>query len=208
MLAQIRSALETMKQGDSFNRNEPANRGRLIYMLENYEVFFGTFHHSWSFTTQIKGGLNYLLSTKWKLPNYIYIVFSNEQIEEAEILQDEFYTVLDSMFSSVLRSINQRRAVLPRKAKRFRPPQIAVIRTVPKSNVKQNEKNFKNKRRTLNRAIQKVAADFKWRAINIDDILPKFDKHFNERGEELSEEGLRIFWNFLSDDLKRLETRD
>lgn len=163
------------------------------------------FHHSWSFTTQIKGGLNQLLSRKWKLPNYIFIAFSNDQIEESERLGDEIYGVITDIFKHIARSLTERRSILPKKARRHRPPVITVIRTVTKSDKKQQERNFKHKRRTLNRAIQKVSADFKWRTVNVDSILPRFDNHFDDKGEELSRLGLEEYWKFISDDLKDFE---
>lgn len=174
------------------------------YILENFEIFFGSFHHSWAFTTQIRGGLNQLLSERWKLPSYIYLLFSNDQIEDSEILGDELYKVLNSLFTAVNRSLIDRKLLLPKKARRARPPGVIVVRTVPKSDRKQREKNFKNKRRSLNRAIQKTAQDFNWRSVNIDPILPTDETNFDEYGDELSAEGLRVFWNFLSDELKTL----
>lgn len=170
--------------------------------MDNYEVIIEAFHHSWSFSTQIKGGLNQLLSRKWKLPNYIFIMFSNDQIVESEILGDELYNVIANIFRQVARAITERRALLPKRAKRHRPPIVNVVRTVPKSDKKQEEKNFKHKRRTLNRAIQKIAADFKWRTINVDSILPKSDCHFDEKGDELSKQGLEQYWKFISEDLR------
>lgn len=203
MLAQLRAALEVLKDEDAFNHRE-GNTSK-VYILDNYEVDFGTFHHSWSFTTQIKGGLNYLLSTKWRLPNHIFIIFSNDQIQESDILGDEIYSVLTDLFTFIVRAITERKTILPKKARRFCPPMISAIRTVPKAENRQQEKNFKNKRRTLNRAIQKVAVDFKWRTINIDDILPKSQHHFDDKGQDLSAKGLRVYWKFLSENLRTFD---
>lgn len=206
LLVQLGRALEALKQADSFDRHHTKEPERLIYLLNNYEVIFGTFHHSWSFTMQIKGGLNYLLSMKWKLPNHIYIVFSNDQIQDSEILGDQLYPVLMDLFTTVSRAIEDCKILLPKKARRSKPPSITVVKTVPKSEQKQHEANFKNKRRTLNRALQKVASDFKWRTLNVDDILPRHARHFDDRGEDLSDEGLSIFWRFLSENLKFMDT--
>lgn len=203
MLAQARATLEELKDANQFNNTE--TRARLPYILENFEVVVGSFHHSWSFFTQITGGLNSLLSAKWKLPNYIYIMFSNEQIKESEELGDLVYNVITNLFTKINRALLERKNILPKKARRSKPPQICIIRTVPRSDKKQEEKNFKNKRRTLNRAIQKMAAEFQWRTINVDTILPKTRSHFDEKGENLSKEGYRIFWDFISEDLRELE---
>lgn len=204
MLARARAVLQDLKDIQLFNKEEP--RARLPYIIENFEVLTGAFHHSWCFTTQMIGGLNSLLADKWKLPNYIYILFSNEQIHDSEELGDELFPVLKDLFTAITRAITTRRLLLPNKAKRSKPPSICVVRTVPKSETKQAEKNFKNKRRTLNRALQRLAADFGWRTLNIDTILPKQEKHFDESGEELSNEGFRLFWNFISDDLRAVES--
>lgn len=200
MLSLIRSALDELRDNDNFINT--GSRQRLPFILENFEVYFGTYHHSWSFTTQIKGGLKDLLSTKWKLPNYIYIVLSNDQIEDSEILGDLLYDVLNATFMDVSRLLTERKVILPKRARRFKPPAVCIVRTVPKSEMKQNTNNFKNKRRTLNRALQQVAADFKWRTVNVDTIRPKVDSHFDEKGDELSTQGLRLFWEFISEDLK------
>lgn len=95
MLAQPRSSLEDLKDEDSFNSKGMTSK---TYLLDNYEVVFGSFHHSWAFTTQIRGGLNSLLTAKWKLPNHIFIIFSNDQITESEVLGDELYDVLADTF--------------------------------------------------------------------------------------------------------------
>lgn len=202
-LAQARAVLEDLNDVESFSR--ATSKVRLPYLLENFEVLFGSFHHSWSFTTQILGGLNGLLSTKWRLPNYIYMLFSNDQISDSEVLGEELYDVLKELFTSVNRAITARKVLLPKKARRYKPPSVCVVRTVPKSERKQSEKTFKNKRRTLNRAIQKTAADFQWRTINIDNILPKQEKHFDDQGNDLSKEGFRVFWEFVSEDLRCVE---
>lgn len=203
MVSQARSVLIDLADIEAFNRKEP--KSKLPYMLQNYEVLSGSFHHSWCFTTQILGGLNSLLADKWKLPNYIYILFSNDQIHDSEELGEELYPVLEELFTAINRALISRREILPKKAKRYKPPTVCVVRTVPKSNRKQEEKNFKNKRRTLNRALQRTALKFKWRTINIDTILPKQDKHFDDNGDELSKEGFRVFWSFLSEDLQAFE---
>lgn len=202
LLSQLRASLEDLKDEEAFNRKEISKK---IYILDNYEVTFGTFHHSWSFTTQIKGGLNYLLSSKWRLPNHILIAFSNDQIQESVQLGDQIYHVIKDIFKHVARAITERKVMLPKKARRYHPPIITVIRTVSKSERKQQEANFKHKRRTLNRAIQKVATEFSWRTINIDDILPKSEHHFDDRGEYLSNKGLKVYWKFLSENLRSFD---
>lgn len=203
-LAQARRILEQMKDNENFN-NKTA-RGRLPFILDNFEVVFGTFHQSWCFTLQIIGGLNDLLAKKWRLPNYLYILFSNDQINESEILGDQVYTVLEHLFTNLNRSLIQRRETLPKKARRFKHTLVSVVKTVPRTEDQQDEGNFKNKRRAFNRALQKVAADLKWRSINIDALLPKEKTNFDKRGQDLSDAGFNIFWQFISDDLRKLET--
>lgn len=179
-----------------------------MYILDNYEILIGTCHYSWCFTTQIRGGLTDLLSSRWKLPNAVYILFSNDQVEEAEILDGETYKVLNDLFTFINRSIIERRTNLPHKAKRRNPPEVTVVKTVAKSIELLNKNNFKNKRRTFNRALQKTAQNFKWRSINIDAIVPTEKDNFDENGDELSERGLKSLWHFLSEDSKGLYTRN
>lgn len=196
VLSQARMVLLNMKELDNFSGHNP--RQRLPYLLDNYEVITSPYHHSWSFTTQIKGGFNHLLSSKWRLPNYILIIFSNKQIQDVDILGDGIHEVIMNLFTSIARAITERKDILPKKARRFKPPQIIVIRTLPKLDARMKEGNFKFKRRTLNRVLQRLASDFQWNSINIDAILPSCDKHFDESGHELSEEGFRQMWMHIS----------
>lgn len=202
-LAQARRGLDQLKEGQNFNSR--SDRKRLIYILENFEVLISTFHFSWSITTQIRGGLANLLSSRWRLPNYIYIVFSNDQVEDSEILGDEIYKVLDQLYTAINRMITDRKLVLPKKARCFKPPQIIVVKTVPKALHILNKDNFKIKRHTLNRAVQKSAQNWKWRSINIDSILLDTRDNFDDTGEELSDKGFTLFWSFISEDLKAWE---
>lgn len=139
MLAQLRSSLKSLKQADSFNSKRDSAASSLLYILTHFEVLFGTFHHSRSFTTQIKGGLNHLLSTKWKLPNYIYIVFSNEQIQESEILGDEIYSVLNRLFTAL--------AELSLREKCCCPEKHVDISHQHSSSSEQSQKQRKNSRK-------------------------------------------------------------
>lgn len=206
-LAQARRGLENLKEATAFDSKGDRSNKRLIYLLDNFEVCISSFHYSWCFTTQIRGGLANLLSTKWKLPNYIYIVFSNDQVQEADTLGDDIYKVLDKLFTFVNRSITERRLQLPKKARRYLPPKVIAVKTVARSTDKLNDNNFKIRRRSLNRAIQKSASDFKWRAINIDSILPTDNNNFDSNGEDLSEVGVKLFWKFLSDDLRSYDAQ-
>lgn len=201
-LSQARAVLQDLHDVDAFKSDTP--KQRLPYILENYEVITGAFHHSWSFTTQIKGGLNSLLAERWKLPCYIYIFFSNDQIEDSEVLGEELHSVIKRLFTDISRSITERKVLLPKKSQRYKPPTVCVVRTVPKANKRQEEKNFKNKRRTLNRTLQRLASDFQWRSVNVDTILPSNETLFGSNGHDLSKEGFRLFWQFISDDLKAL----
>lgn len=203
LLSQARIVMEEMKDIDSFKSGGP--KTRLPFIFENFEVFVGSYHHSWSFTSQMLGGLNYLLSTKWKLPNYIYIFFSNEQISDMELLGEEFFPVLKKLFTNINRAIVERKSILPKKAKRFKPPVMCVVRTVTKSEDQQNSKNFKLRRRALNRTLQKLATEFQWKSINIDSILPKQAENFDERGNDLSKIGYQLLWQFISNDLRTME---
>lgn len=99
----------------------------------------------------------------------------------------------------------ERRHQLPKKAKRSKPTKIIVVKTVAKATHKLNENEFKFKRRSLNRALQKTALDFKWRSVNIDAILPNQEANFEVNGEDLSDHGMELFWTYLSDDLQELE---
>lgn len=204
LISMIRKTFEELKEADGFDR---MGRQNLLYIIQQFEVFMGSCHYSWSFTTQIKGGLADLLSSKWKLPNYIYILFSNDQITESEVLGDEMYKVLENLFTFVTRAILNRKAELPKKAKRSNPPIITVVKTVAKSNDQLSVDNFKNKRRNLNRALQKVASNFKWRSINIDAILPDAKELFDDNGNELSNLGLKAFWKYISEDIKILHEK-
>lgn len=201
LLSIARKTLNSLKDVELFNNK---TNGRLLHMLERYEVFIGSCHYSWCFTTQIRGGLADLLSTKWILPNYIYILFSNDQIEEVEILGDEIYKVLTGLFTFITRAIEDRKITLPRKSRRGGSTVITVIKTVAKSIDQLNLNNFKNKRRTFNRALQKVAQSFNWRSINIDSIIPTDSDNFDDRGNELSETGMKLLWKFISDDLRAM----
>lgn len=203
-LAQSKKTLENLRDADAFDNTN--DRRKLIYLLDNFEVIMGTFHFSWCITTQIKGGLNYLLSTRWKLPNYIYILFSNDQVEDSEILGGEMYKVLNELFVYIGRSLIERKTILPKKARRFRAPIITVVKTAAKLAENLEIDDFKIKRRTLNRAIQKEAANMQWRSINIDSILPTNKDNFTTNGEDLSDEGFNKMWNFISDDLQQINS--
>lgn len=201
LVAQARKVLNDLKEAEGFNR---VGKGKLLYLLEHFEVFIGACHYSWCFTTQIRGGLANLLSTKWRLPNYMYILFSNDQIEEADILKDEVYKVLEGLFTFINRAIISRKADLPTKSRRSDPPKITVVKTVAKSTEQLKIDNFKYRRRTLNRAIQKVASTFKWRSINIDSVVPDIASNFDQTGHNLSDEGMKLLWTFISDDVQML----
>lgn len=114
-LTRIRQGLENIKQKGRFTTQTIQNN-RLPYILDNFEVICGPFHDSWAFTAQIKGGLAHLLSTRWKLPNYIYIVFSNDQVEESDVLGDMIYKVLQELFTFLNRAVIEKKLALPRKA--------------------------------------------------------------------------------------------
>lgn len=199
-LALIKGGLEDLGNNDLFSSSTA--RQSLPYLLNQYEVVISQCHYSWAFTTQIKGGLAHLLSTKWKLPNYIYIMFGNEQVKECDILGDEIYKVLENLFTFVNQAIIDRKIKLPRKAKRINPPGIVIVKTVPKAEGLMDVANFKNCRRTFNRALQKTAYNFNWRSINIDAIVPSITPNFRDDGEELSRLGSKLLWKFLSDDIK------
>lgn len=199
-MAQARTSLEALKEIDNFNNR--SDERKLPFLLDNYEVIISSFHFSWCITTQVKGGLNNLLSTRWKLPNFIYVLFSNDQVDDSETLGGEIYKVLDDLFTFISRSILERKLELPKKARRFKPPSVVVVKTVAKSTENLEIDDFKLKRRTLNRAIQKEAANRQWRSINIDSILPGQRENFTDNGEDLSDEGFRKYWSFISEDLK------
>lgn len=201
-MAQARRTLDNLKDKDAFDNT--TEKKRLPYILQNYEVFFGTCHYSWSFTTQIRGGLANLLSTKWKLPNHIYVLFSNDQIEDSDILGDLLYKVLTDLCTFINRSLAERKSALPKKARRANPTEVTIVKTVARSNEQLSTNNFKNRRRTFNRALQKTALSFGWRSINIDAIIPSDKQNFDDDGNNLSETGLKLLWQFLSDDLRAL----
>lgn len=177
-----------------------------LYLLDNFEVITSIYHGSWAFTAQIKGAFNDLLSTKWKLPNYIILAFSNDQIEDLDILGNEIYPVLNSIFCNISRGITSRKLQLPKKALRVQPPTVIVVRTVTRSAKAQEVNNFKFKRRTLNRAIQETALKYNWKTINIQTILPHLDDLFDDRGD-LSEEGFRTFWKYISQEVEMFEIK-
>lgn len=181
-------------------------RKKRLFIMDQFEVLFSQCHYSWAFTTQIKGGLAHLLNKYWRLPNYIIIMFSNDQVEECDVLGDEIYKVLEELFTFINRALTERKSKLPKKAKRYKPPSVIIIKTVAKSQELLNSSNFKNRRRTFNRALQKTALNFNWSLINIDAIIPTAPVHFDDKGDELSDAGFRHFWEFLSEEIRRLET--
>lgn len=202
LLAQACKGLEILKDVDTFNNNQ---RKTMPFILQNFEVFVGSFHYSWCFTTQIRGGLNGLLASKWRLPNYIYIMFSNDQVNDADILGDHIYAIINQLLTYVNRRLMERKSKLPKKARRYKKPTVTVIKTVPKFQEKLNENNFKIRRRTFNRVLQKEAMKLGFRSVNIDAILPSIRENFDEKGEELSDKGIELTWQFLSQDIKSME---
>lgn len=205
-LANARRCIEALKDVDGFNNK--TDKLEMLYILNNFEIFISTFHYSWCFTTQIRGGLTHLLSTKWKLPNYLYVVFSNDQIQDSEILGDEIYKVIQDLFTFIDRAITDRKVVLPKKARRYKSTEVVIVKTVAKETEKLLSNNFKNKRRSFNRALQKTAQNMKWRSINIDSILPTVKENFDDSGEDLSKEGMTLFWKFISEDIKSASSSD
>lgn len=138
-------------------------------------------------------------------------MFSNEQVEDSEILGDLIYTVLKELFTSIDRALTERRLFLPKRARRRNHTKVVVVKTMAKMEPRMKEHNFKNKCRTLNRALQKTAEEFKWSAINIDSVIPAQRELFNEKGHELTDHGFKKAIEFISDDLKgreSLEHRD
>lgn len=200
ILARTRQGLENIKQRGGFTTQHIQNN-KLPYLLENYEVILSPCHYSWAFTAQIKGGLAHLLSTKWRLPNHLYIIFSNDQVDDSDVLGDMIYKVLEELFTFVDRAILERKMALPRKAKRGIQTKFTVIKTVAKSQELLNRDNFKNRRRNFNRALQKISSNFNWRSVNIDAIIPTKKAFFDEQGNDLLEEGAEAFWEFISQDL-------
>lgn len=199
-LAKARKSLTDLKDTEAFSSS---GRGKLPFILENFEVCIGSCHYSWCFTTQIRGGLATLLSTKWRLPNFIYILFSNDQIQEADILGDETYKVLEDLFTFINRAIIARKTELPKKSRRCDPPSITIVKTVAKPQEQLNTANFKNRRRSFNRALQKISTIFGWRSINIDTIIPSEKSNFDDQGE-LSDQGMKVLWNYLSEHVRML----
>lgn len=205
-LAKAKHSFEQLKESDNFNNQ--GTRHKTLHLMEQYEVQFSQCHYSWAFTTQIKGGLAHLLSTNWKLPNFIYVMFSNDQVLECDVLGDEIYKVLEDLFSFINRALIERKTKLPKKAKRYKATQVIIVKTVAKSQDLLNTDNFKNRRRSLNRALQRTAINFNWTAINVDAIIPTNPGHFDDNGDELSQSGFRHFWEFLSTHLKTLDSPD
>lgn len=202
LLAKMKVGLDALKDSDAFTNMERRN---LPFLLEYFEIHISQCHYSWAFTTQIRGGLASLLSSKWKLPNHIYIIFSNDQVEECDILGEEIYKVLNNLFTFVSRVLTKRKTQLPKKARWSNPPKVTAVKTVAKSQTLLNQNNFKIRRRTLNRAIQKVAQNFNWRAINIDTIVPMDSNNFDEYGDQLSAQGIKTLWRFISEDVRAAE---
>lgn len=195
-----------LQDAGSFSRIEKERNRPQLFMLDNFEIITSIYHGSWAFSAQMKGGFNELLSTRWKLPNYIVMVFSNDQIEELNVLGDEIYPILNTIFCNVCRGITSRKLQLPKKAMRAKPPTVIVVRTVTRPARMQDVNNFKFKRRTLNRAIQDTALKYNWKTINIQTILPGLNEQFNDKGD-LSEEGFRAFWKYISQEIEMFEIR-
>lgn len=116
------------------------------------------------------------------------------------------YKVLEQLFTFINRAIIDRKVKLPKKAKRANPPGVVIVKTVPKAEELMNIHNFKNRRRTFNRALQKTAYNFNWRSINIDAVVPSNRANFRDNGEELSKQGAKLLWKFISDDIKMMDT--
>lgn len=95
-----------------------------------------------------------------------------------------------------------RRMRLPKKARRYKNTEVILVKTAAKSSAKLDLRNFKNKRRSFNRALQKTGQQMNWRSINIDSILPTNLDNFDETGEDLSPMGFKLYWKFLSEDVK------
>lgn len=87
-------------------------------------------------------------------------------------------------------------------------PTVVVVRTVSKSKKFQDLNNFKNKRRTFNKALQKMGERSSFFTMNIDEITPR--KEIFESDGGLSPTGFNVFWNCINieikqNDIKRLQ---
>lgn len=177
------------------------------YLTSRYDCYWEVDYNGKTVWEQIRNSLIAIMNTRWKLPNYIIILFSNKAVVDTLHIAQHLYIPLNNLGDFINRTIFQRTSELPARALRPSDPQVLLIRTVSKSDKYQELNNFKNKRRTFNKALQKMAERNQFKSINIDDILPA--KDLFEGNGNLSLVGFAIYWNFISlevrqNDKKRL----
>lgn len=176
------------------------NSGRKLeappYFTSRYDLKWDIDYDSKACWSQIRNSFARMLNQHWKLPNYIIIIFSNKCIQETLHYAQQLYLPMNALGDFINRAIFQRTTELPARALRPSDPQVILVRTVSKSDKFQELNNFKNKRRTFNKAVQKLSERNGFKSINIDQILPSKDI-FNSSGD-LSAEGYNIFWNDIN----------
>lgn len=119
------------------------------YLTSRYDCYWELTFDTKNIWAQILNGLTNLLNRRWKLPNYIIVVFSNKCVQDTVHIANNLHIPMNMLGDHMNRIIFERTADLPPRALRSSDPQILLIRTVSKSNTFQELNNFKNKRRTL-----------------------------------------------------------
>lgn len=178
----------------------PGNQRSPPYLGSRYDVKYEINYKDKGTWVQIRNSLTALMNDNWKLPNYLLIIFSNKSVQETLHYAHDLDIPMNSLSDFINRVFFERTAALPCKALRPSDPQVVVVRTVSKSQKFQDLNNFKNKRRTFNKALQRMSERVRFRSLNVDDILP--GKDIFEPDGELSPMGFQLFWNYISLDIK------
>lgn len=175
------------------------------YFTSRYDIYWSIDYEAKNLWSQIQNSLVKLMNDRWKLPNYILLLFSNKCVNDTLHYAQYLHIPMNALGDFINRVIFERNAELPTRALRATDPQIVLIRTVSKSEKFQEMNNFKNKRRTFNKAVQRLAERSNFRAINIDEIMPKRDL-FEENGG-LAQTGFATFWSCINIDIRQNDVK-
>lgn len=175
------------------------------YFTSRYDVYWQIEYDNRNIWSQIKNAFVNLLNKRWKLPNYLVIIFSNKCVNDTLHYAQHLYIPMNALGDFVNRMIFERTTELPTRALRAADPQVMLIKTVSKLATLQDTNNFKNKRRPFNKAVQKLVERNHFRSINIDEIMP--GKDLFEKDGELSPVGFSTFWNSINLDIKQNDVK-
>lgn len=175
------------------------------YFTSRYDIFWEIDYEAKNFWSQIRNSLVKLMNARWKLPNYIIIIFSNKCVNDTLHYAQHLYIPMNALGDFISRVIFERTSELPTRSIRSTDPQVVVIRTVSKSDKFQELNNFKNKRRTFNKALQRMGERSSFRTVNIDEVTPQ-KQLFDDNGD-LSPNGFNTFWNCINIDIRNNDTK-